>query len=106
MKKHIMLENIAKLMKSKAVKDGLKKAEIGELLGGGAARFADDGLPAPIPAKLCRVLLCINLVLLLAAVVAGAAPQGFRRSAGAAVYITGVLAQVLGNEKTRRKNQA
>ena len=76
------------------------------LLGGGAARFADDGLPAPIPAKLCRVLLCINLVLLLAAVVAGAVPQGFRRSAGAAVYITGVLAQVLGNEKTRRKNQA
>ena len=76
------------------------------LLGGGAARFADDGLPAPIPVKLCRVLLCINLVLLLAAVVAGAAPQGFRRSAGAAAYITGVLAQVFGNEKTRRKNQA
>lgn len=76
------------------------------LLGGGAVRFADDGLPAPIPVKLCRVLLCINLVLLLAAVVAGAAPQGFRRSAGAAVYITGVLAQVFGNEKTRRKNQA
>jgi len=76
------------------------------LFGGGSARFGVDGLPAPIPAKLCRVFLCINVVLLLAAVVASAAPQGFRRSAGAAVYITGVLGQILGNEQARRKNQA
>jgi hypothetical protein len=74
------------------------------LAGGGEVRFGMGG-PDPIPDKLCRVLFCVNAAIFLATLAAIASP-GLQRTAGTAVYTLGVLAQTVGNEKTRKKQEA
>jgi len=71
-------------------------------LGGGAARFDLAG-PAPIADKLARVLLCVNGLILLSLLIASCSPLGVGRTVGSAVYAVGILAQLLGNENTRKK---
>ena len=59
---------------------------------------------APIPSPLARALLSVNLVLLASTLAAAAARRGAMvRTAGAAVYCAGMLAQTIGDEKTRRR---
>jgi len=78
-------------------------------LGGGAKRLESDGSgdgvrAAPIPSPLARALLSVNLVLLASTLAAAAARRGAMvRTAGAAVYCAGMLAQTIGDEKTRRR---
>ena len=72
------------------------------LLGGGEARYGMDG-PAPIPAKLSRILLGVNAIILLATIIAIVSPPGFHRIAGASVYSAGILLQTAGNENTRKR---
>lgn len=75
---------------------------------GGANRFECDGdgvRSAPIAAPLSRVLLGVNGVMLLSALVGCVFGQNrlVIRRGGAAVFCTGILSQVIGNEKTRRR---
>mmetsp|Transcript_17839 Transcript_17839/g.19343 ORF Transcript_17839/g.19343 Transcript_17839/m.19343 type:complete len:272 (-) Transcript_17839:144-959(-) len=80
-------------------------------LGGGSNRFECDGVDgvrsAPIAKSLVKALLGVNMVMLLSVLVGAAWGRSgsLLRKGGAAVFCTGILAQIVGNEKTRRRRK-
>jgi len=79
-------------------------------LGGGSNRFECDGVgvrSAPIPKPLVKALLGVNIVMLLSVLVGYTFGRSgsLLRKGGAAVFCTGILTQIIGNEKTRRRKK-